>query len=65
MNRPLKNRTRGKQRGALPARPKLGPALNVSNYDGRANTAAGTPYEDGAFRLQDVQGDGEIVQWLK
>lgn len=62
MNRAIKNRTRGKQKGAVPGKPKLGPGQLVSNYDGRANLNAGS-YErraDGS-----AEKSGRIVEWKK
>ena len=64
MNRPCKNKVRHGAK-ALPAVSKPASAQNVQNYDGRANTNAGTSYEEGQFRLQDVQGSGNIVHWRK
>ena len=60
-SRSIKNAKRGKQKGALPAMPKLGQGQLVSNYDGRANTAAGK-YE----RRADGDGEpnGHPIYWI-
>ncbi len=61
MNRALKNKTRGKQSGPLPAKAPPSPAQNIQNYDGRANLAAGS------FEQQSVRGtpiEGDTVSWL-
>lgn len=62
MNRACKNATRGKQKGSIPAKPKLGPAQLVSNYDGRANLAAGS-FERKASGSAEAKG--RIVEWKK
>jgi len=62
-SRSIKNKTRGSQKGALPAKPSLGPGQLVSNYDGRANTNAGKYEREAA--MQDVQGNGGVVNWKK
>lgn len=51
-SRSIKNRTRGNQKGALPAMSKPSPGKLVQNFDGRANTNAGS-YQ------QRMDGDGE------
>lgn len=61
-SRSIKNRTRGKQKGALPPKPKLGPGQLVSNYDGRANTGAGS-FERRADN--DSEPNGRVVEWKK
>lgn len=61
MNRSLKNKTRGNQKGALPPVPKPSPAQNIQNFDGRANTNAGS------FEIQTTRGTSEQgmqVNWL-
>ena len=64
MSRALKVKTRG-GKGALPLPQKTAPspAQNVANYDGRARTAAGEYLQK--FALDDVQGPGNTVGWLK
>ena len=61
MNRALKNATRGKQKGTLPAVPKPGTAPNIQNYDGRANLQAGS-YEVRTER--GTSAEGQQVNWL-
>ena len=61
MNRALKNKVRGKQSAPPIAPPKTaGTAMNIQNFDGRANTAKGQ------FETQATRGtsaDGMQVQW--
>ena len=42
MNRAIKNKTRGKQSGTLPKLEAPSPGKLVQNFDGRANTNAGS-----------------------
>lgn len=61
MNRATKNKVRGQQKYPLPPKPTLGPAQNIQNFDGRANTNAGQ------FEIQTVRGtspEGQQVNWL-
>ena len=60
MNRATKNKVRGQQKYPLPPKPTLGPAQNIQNFDGRANTTAGQ------FETQATRGtsdQGQQVQW--
>ena len=62
MNRALKEKMRTGPKGtqALPAKAAPKPAMNIQNYDGRANTAKGQ------FETQATRGtsaDGMQVQW--
>lgn len=63
MNRPLKNKMRGKQHAALPAKSAPATAMNVMAFDGRTNTAAGKHIQQ--FAMDDVQGSGNVVGWIK
>ena len=63
MNRPIKNLTRGKQKGSLPAKSAPAHAMNVSSYNGRENVGAGGHVQQAS--LDDAQGDGYVVGWLK
>ena len=64
MSRALKVKTRG-PKGVLPLPPKgsPSPAQNISNYDGRVNMGAGDHLQQ--LQLDDVQGAGQLVGWLK
>ena len=63
MNRPIKNATRGKQKGALPAKEAPQTAQNIMNFDGRVNYGAGKHVQQ--FSLDDAQGNGNLVGWMK
>ena len=57
----MKNKTRGKQSGPLPAKAPPSSAQNVMNYDGRSNLAKGN------FEIQATRGtsaEGQTVSWL-
>lgn len=61
MNRALKNKTRGAQKGAIAAKVPPAPAQNIMNYDGRSNLAKGN------FEIQATRGtsaEGQTVSWL-
>jgi hypothetical protein len=59
-SRSIKNATRGKQYGPLPAKTAPAPGKLVSNYDGRANTNAGS-YQRQAGG--ETPASGRVVAW--
>ena len=60
-SRSIRNSTRGKQKGALPARSKPAPGQLVQNFDGRKNTNAGK-FEQSM--RGDAEPNGHPIYWI-
>ena len=61
MNRATKNKVRGKQRADPADVPQTGPGYVLSQYNGRANYAAGQ-YDIRV--VKPLQPDGTLANWL-
>ena len=61
MNRATKNKVRGKQRADPADVPQTGPGYVLSQYNGRANYAAG---QYNIRVVKPLQPDGTLANWL-